>query len=81
MQVDGEEKARLASLKPLHRGKIDVKIEGLGVLDWILTPLNKFLVNGLSKFIWKFLEEKVKLWLGEQLAAESIQLPHFLMGN
>jgi len=75
MQLDGDEKAKLASLKPTHSGKIDLKVEGLGVLGWILTPINKFLVNFLRKFIWGFLEERVKLWLGEQIALENIQLP------
>jgi len=75
MQLDDDPKARLASLKPTHSGKIDVKIDGLGVLDWVLTPLNKFLVNALKKFLWGFVEEKVKLWLGDQIALENIQLP------
>jgi len=75
MQLDGDERAKLASLTPKHSGEIDVTIEGLGLLDWILTPLNKFLVNALKKFIWGFLDEKVKLWLGEQIAFENIQLP------
>jgi len=75
MQLDGDQRAKLASLTPKHSGEIDVKIEGLGLLDWVLTPLNKFLVNALKKFIWGFLDEKVKIWLGEQIALENIQLP------
>ena len=66
--------ALLISLFVLHF-PFNIQVTGLGVLDWILTPLNKFLVNTMRKFIWGFLEEKVKTWLAEQIAVASIQLP------
>jgi len=68
------EAAFLADLIFKHLGHIELKIHGLGPLDWIINPFSNFVLEHLKGFIFGLFRNPVKNWLADQIKLANIQL-------